>query len=63
MRKQILASMLTLVSLLANVEPWKSWPQLSKLFETQMDYLSNTAKSDGLVSDEESMDEEGFSYL
>ena len=46
----------TWVSLLASVEPWISWSTV----ETQVDLLSAIAKSDGLVSDEEAMDDEGF---
>ena len=53
-----MASMLTWESLLSNVEPWISWPQQLKL-----GWIGATAQSDGLVSDEEGMDEEDFSGL
>ena len=61
MRQKIVASMLIHVSLLVNVEPWISWPQQSKLLKLW--WISATAESDGLVSDEEGTDEEGFSGL
>ena len=60
-REKIVVSILTWVRLLANVEPWIIWPQQLKLLKLW--WISATAESDGLVSDEEGMDEEGFSGL
>ena len=50
--------MLTYVSLPTIMEPWISWPQQSKLLK--LGWIRLAAVSDGLVFDEEGMDEEGF---
>ena len=58
MKKNIVASMLTWVSLLASMEPWISWPHQLKLLKLGILELNTTAESDGLVSDKKGMDNE-----